>query len=116
VLVHFWTFDCINCQHVQPCVKRWHATYAEQRLRVVGIHTRELDSERDPANVRGAVRAAGLTFPVGLDPDFRTQGAFRNRSSPACDWLDRERRIRFEHAGAGRDDDQERVIDTLVRG
>ena len=24
VLVEFWTFGCINCQHVQPYVKAWY--------------------------------------------------------------------------------------------
>lgn len=27
VLVEFWTFDCINCQHVQPYVKAWSDRY-----------------------------------------------------------------------------------------
>ena len=116
VLVQFWTFDCINCEHVQPHLKRWHAPYGAWGLRVVGIHTPELGRERDPATVRPAVRAAGVTFPVGLDPDDPTWGAFRNRHWPAFSWIDHEERIRFEHPGLGRDDDHEGVIDTLPRG
>ena len=116
VLVHFWTFDCVNCQHVQPHVKRWHASYADQGLRLVGIHTPELALERDPVNVRAAVAAEGVTFPVGLDPDFRTWDAYQNRYWPAFYWIDRAGRIRFTHFGEGRYDEQERVITALLRG
>jgi thiol-disulfide isomerase/thioredoxin len=115
VLVHFWTFDCINCQRVQPFVKRWHERYADQGLRVVGIHTPELAHERDAANVRAAVGAAGVTFPVGLDPDFRAWHAYRNRYWPAFYWIDRTGRIRFTHVGEGRYDEQEQVITALLQ-
>ena len=114
VLVHFWTFDCINCQNVQPYVKRWHETYASQGLRVVGIHTPELDIERDPANVRAAVRANGVTFPVGIDADHKTWGAYRNRYWPAFYWVDRAGRIRFTHFGEGEYAEQEHVIRALL--
>ncbi len=114
VLVHFWTFDCINCQNVQPYVQRWHETYASQGLRVVGIHTPELDIERDPANVRAAVRSNGVTFPVGIDADYRTWDAYRNHYWPAFYWVDRAGRIRHTHAGEGSYDEQERVIRTLL--
>ena len=114
VLAHFWTFDCINCQHVQPYVKHWHETYAGDGLRVVGIHTPELDIERDPANVRAAVRANGVTFAVGIDADYKTWDAYRNRYWPAFYWIDRAGRIRFTHFGEGRYDEQERVLRTLL--
>ncbi len=25
MLVHFWTFDCVNCQNVRPYVKAWYS-------------------------------------------------------------------------------------------
>lgn len=114
VLVHFWTFDCINCQHVQPYVTRWHETYADQGLRVIGVHTPELDIERDLANVRAAVRANGVTFPVAIDADYRTWDAYRNRYWPAFYWVDRAGRIRHTHFGEGRYEEQERVIQALL--
>jgi thiol-disulfide isomerase/thioredoxin len=39
VLVHFWTFACINCIHVQPYVKAWYDAYGDDGFVVVGIHT-----------------------------------------------------------------------------
>jgi thiol-disulfide isomerase/thioredoxin len=114
VLVHFWTFDCINCQNVQPYVKRWHGTHAEQGLRIIGIHTPELDIERDPANVRAAVRSNGVTFAVGIDAGYDTWDAYRNRYWPAFYWIDRSGRIRFTHFGEGEYAEQERVIRALL--
>ena len=52
VLVHFWTFGCINCIHVQPYVKAWYDRYAADGFVVLGVHTPELSFERDIGNVR----------------------------------------------------------------
>ena len=30
VLVEFWTYSCINCIHVLPYVKQWHASYKDK--------------------------------------------------------------------------------------
>jgi thiol-disulfide isomerase/thioredoxin len=78
VLVHFWTFGCINCQNVQPYVKAWYARYHDQGFAVIGVHTPELSFERDIANVRAAVASKGVTFPVAFDPKFATWNAYRN--------------------------------------
>ncbi len=114
VLVHFWTFDCINCQHVQPFVKRWHEIYAREGLTIVGIHTPELEIERDPANVRAAVRRAGVTFPVAIDPASATWNAYGNRYWPGFYYVDRSGRVRFTQFGEGAYDEQEQVIRTLL--
>jgi len=68
VLVEFWTFACINCQHVQPYVKAWSDRYGPAGLVVVGVHTPELSFERDLGNVRQAVSQAGLHY---LSPSIR---------------------------------------------
>src|SRR5689334_1587112 len=30
VLVDFWTFDCINCQHVIPSLRDWHSEFSDK--------------------------------------------------------------------------------------
>ena len=72
VLVHFWTFGCINCIHVQPYVKAWYDTYAKDGFVVLGVHTPELSFEREIENVRDAVAKADVRFPVAFDPEWRT--------------------------------------------
>ena len=114
VLVEFWTFGCINCQHVQPYVKAWHDRYASAGLVVLGVHTPELSFERDVGNVRDAVAKAGIRYPVAFDPAFATWNAYRNGYWPAFYFVDRSGRIRHIHVGEGDYDGSEQVIRELL--
>src|SRR5688572_10131700 len=38
VALAMWTFGCINCQHVMPSLKEWHAAYADDGLVIIGNH------------------------------------------------------------------------------
>lgn len=114
VLVHFWTFGCINCQNVQPYVKAWYERYASAGLVILGVHTPELSFERDVANVRDAVAKKDVRYPVAIDPDFATWNAYRNSYWPAFYFVDRSGRIRHVHFGEGDYDGSERVIRELL--
>ncbi|MDQ2965043.1 MAG: redoxin family protein [Chloroflexota bacterium] len=114
VLVEFWTFGCINCQHVQPYVKAWYDRYVSEGLVVVGVHTPELSFERDLGNVRDAVAKADIRFPVAFDPAFATWNAYRNSYWPAFFFVDRSGRIRHTHVGEGDYDGSEQVIRELL--
>ncbi len=114
VLVHFWTFGCINCLHVQPYVKAWYDRYAAQGFVVVGVHTPELSFERDIGNVRTAVQDDGVRFPVAFDPAYATWRAYDNHYWPAFYFVDRDGRIRHVHFGEGDYDGSEAVIRALL--
>jgi cytochrome c biogenesis protein CcdA/thiol-disulfide isomerase/thioredoxin len=114
VLVHFWTFACINCLHVQPYVKAWYDRYADEGFTVVGVHTPELSFERDLANVRDAVAKDDVRFPVAFDPDYATWQAYDNHYWPAFFFVDRQGRIRHVHFGEGDYDGSEAVIRELL--
>ena len=114
VLVHFWTFDCINCLHVQPYVKAWYARYASAGLVVIGVHTPELSFERDLGNVRQAVAQDGVTFPVAFDPAYASWNAYHNEYWPAFYFVDRNGHIRHEHFGEGDYAASEQVIRELL--
>lgn len=114
VLVHFWTFACINCIHVQPYVKAWADRYEADGFVVLGIHSPELSFERDVANVRNAVANADVRFPVAIDPTFDTWRAYRNSYWPAFYFIDKVGRIRHVHFGEGDYDGSEAVIRQLL--
>jgi len=114
VLVHFWTFGCINCIHVQPYVKAWYDRYAAAGFVVLGVHTPELSFERDVDNVRAAVAKADVRFPVAFDPAYATWNAYRNSYWPAFYFVDRAGRIRHVHFGEGDYDGSEAVIRELL--
>ncbi len=114
VLVHFWTFGCINCRNVQPYVKAWYDRYSADGLEVIGVHTPELSFEKDVANVRQAVIDQGVVFPVAFDPDYRTWKAYANSYWPASYFVDRSGHIRYIQIGEGGYDEQEQVIRALL--
>ncbi len=116
VLVHFWTFGCVNCRNVQPYVKAWYERYHAQGLEIIGVHTPELSYEREIANVRKAVADEGVTFPVAFDPAFATWNGYSNSYWPAFYYVDRSGEIRYEHVGEGSYEEQEAVIRDLLAG
>lgn len=114
VLVHFWTFGCINCIHVQPYVKAWYDRFAADGFVVIGVHTPELSFEREIGNVRKAVADADVRFPVAFDPAYGTWNAYRNSYWPAFYFIDKTGQIRHVHFGEGDYDGSEAVIRELL--
>ena len=114
VLVEFWTFACWNCQHVEPHVRAWHERYGPAGLVVIGVHSPELERERDLANVKSYVKEHGITWPVLVDDDFRTWHAYGNRYWPAFYLIDKQGRIRHQRFGEGGYADTEARIEGLL--
>ena len=114
VLVHFWTFGCVNCRNVQPYVKAWYDRYEAAGFTVLSVHTPELSFERDLGNVRQAVIDQGVRFPVAFDPGFKTWDAFGNSYWPAFYFVDKAGRIRHVHVGEGDYAGSEQVIRELL--
>lgn len=114
VLVDFWTYSCINCLRSLPYVRAWAEKYKDQGLVVIGVHAPEFAFEKDPANVRKAVRDLGVTYPVALDNDRAIWRAFQNLYWPAHYFIDGRGRIRYHHFGEGDYAQSERVIRQLL--
>lgn len=114
VVLDFWTYSCINCLRTLPHVKAWYDAYRDDGLVIVGVHTPEFAFERDPGNVRRAVRDHGISYPVALDPEFGTWQAWDNQYWPAKYFVDRAGRIRYAHFGEGDYEESERVIRELL--
>ncbi|WP_152220942.1 cytochrome c biogenesis protein DipZ [Pseudomonas sp. SCB32] len=115
VLIDFWTYDCINCQHSLPYVNAWARKYAGQGLLVIGVHTPEYPYERIPANVRAAVKKHDIHYPVALDNQYRIWNAFANQYWPAHYFIDAKGRIRHLAIGEGGYGEQEEVIKALLK-
>ena len=119
VLIEFWTFDCYNCRNTLPWLKAINDEYGPRGLKVVSVHTPELPQERDPANVRAAVKELGITYPVMIDGDFSYWRAMNNRYWPAFYLVDRDGTIVLGafgelHRGEKRGDAMESKIRELV--
>ncbi len=115
VLVDFWTYSCINCQRTLPYVKAWYKKYQSQGLEIVSIHTPEFAFEHVLSNVAQAVKDEGLTYPVVLDNDYGTWGAFGNQYWPRKYLIDIDGYIVYDHAGEGDYDQTEAAIQQALK-
>ncbi len=114
VLVEFWTYTCINWLRTLPYVRDWAARYKDQGLVVIGVHSPEFPFEHSVENVRRAVKAMRIDYPIALDSDFAVWRAFGNEYWPAIYVIDAQGRIRHHHFGEGGYEKSEQVIQQLL--
>jgi cytochrome c biogenesis protein CcdA/thiol-disulfide isomerase/thioredoxin len=114
VLVDFWTYDCINCQHTLPYVKDWAKKYEKDGLVVIGVHTPEYGYERIIDNVKDQVKKLGISYPVAIDNNYAIWRNFDNQYWPAHYLIDAKGRVRYSHFGEGRYEAQEQMIQHLL--
>jgi len=115
VLVDFWTYDCINCQHTLPYVKDWAKKYEKDGLVVIGVHTPEYGYERIIDNVKDQVKKLGITYPVAIDNNYAIWRNFDNQYWPAHYLIDAKGQVRYSHFGEGRYEAQEQMIQQLLQ-
>ncbi|MOA03764.1 Thiol-disulfide oxidoreductase YkuV [compost metagenome] len=115
VLVDFWTYDCINCQHTLPYVNGWAKKYEKDGLVVIGVHTPEYGYEKIIDNVREQVRKLDIRYPVAIDNQYAIWRAFNNQYWPAHYFIDAKGQVRYSHFGEGRYGEQEQVIEQLLQ-
>lgn len=115
VLIDFWTYSCINCIHTLPHVEGYYEKYKDKGLVVLGIHTPEFAFEHIKSNVAKAVKDDHITYPVALDNEYATWTAFSNQYWPAEYFIDRNGKLRHYHFGEGNYDENEKIIQALLR-
>lgn len=114
VLIDFWTYSCINCQRTQPYLNAWYDKYKDDGLVIVGVHAPEFAFEKMADNVKKAVNDAGIRYPVALDNNFATWGAYNNRFWPAKYLIDKDGQVRYTHYGEGKYEETEQTIQKLL--
>ena len=114
VLVNFWTYTCINWLRTLPYVRAWADKYKDQGLLVIGVHTPEFDFEHDLDNVRRAVKAMRIEYPIAIDSDYAIWNAFGNRYWPAFYFVDAQGQIRHHRFGEGEYEPSEMILQQLL--
>ena len=115
VLVHFWTYSCINCIHTIPYINEWYSKYAGHGLVIVGVHTPEFQFEKDYSNVVAAVESDAIKYPVAMDSNSATWNAYKNQYWPADYLIDKNGHIRWMHFGEGDYNQTEALIQLLLK-
>lgn len=114
VLVEFWTFGCINCQHVIPSLKEWYSKYKGDSFEILGIHYPEFRYEKEYQNVVEATQQLGIEYPVAIDNQGVTWRAYQQRYWPTLYLVDKWGNIRYKHIGEGAYDETEVAIQVLM--
>jgi peroxiredoxin len=99
VVLHFWTFGCINCQHNYPSLKDWQNRFANKGLTIIGVHTPETARERKIENVRRSAAEHGLKYPIVFDQDGAIWKAWDNRWWPTTYLIDKQGFVRYRWDG-----------------
>lgn len=110
VIIDFWTYTCINCIRTLPYIQRWHETYKDKGLVIIGVHTPEFEFEKSPENVKKAISDFGLTYPIVQDNNYATWRAYANRYWPAKYLINKDGKIVYTHFGEGDYDETEAQI------
>jgi thiol-disulfide isomerase/thioredoxin len=114
ILVDFWTYSCINCVRTLPYLKKWYEAYKDKGFVIVGVHTPEFEFEKNKNNVQDAVNRFGITYPVGLDNNYKTWLNYNNHYWPAHYLIDQNGIVRQTHFGEGAYDQTENAIRILL--
>jgi len=113
-IVDVFTFDCINCKHVVPELRKLRAAFAPGDLAIAGVHAPELPEEHVHANVVRALREQDVTWPVVYDDAFALWHAYGVQAWPTQLVFDRRGRLRATFVGEGNDAELERTVRALV--
>ena len=113
-LIEFWTYTCINWRRQLPYVRAWAEKYKDHGLVTIGVHTPEFPFEKNPENVRRAVKETRVDYPVVIDSNYAIWRAFDNEYWPALYFADTHGRIRHHVFGEGEYDNSERIIQQLL--
>src|SRR5215831_9381880 len=114
VLVHFWTYTCINCIHTIPHLNDWYQKYSNKGLVIIGVQTPEFDSEKNIDNVKLAVKDFQVKYPIILDNNYVNWNAYGNNYWPRDYLVDNQGFIRYNHIGEGNYEQTEQMIQLLL--
>ena len=115
MLVEFWDFCRVNSLRTLPYLKAWHERYADDGLRVVGIHSAGFEPSRDPDAVRAAVARLGIEYPVLIDAELESWDTYGIQGWPSRYLWDGEQRLADFHVGEGGYAEAERAIQAAAR-
>lgn len=88
--------------------------YDGEEFTVISVHYPEFNYEREVDNVREAAAELGVEYPIAIDNDRLTWGAYNQRYWPTRYLIDKEGNIRYKHIGEGAYDETEQAILALI--
>ena len=122
VILHFYAFECVNCQRNLPIYAEWQREYADKGVVVIGVQTPETEAEQDSVKVIAAAKEAGIDYPVQFDGDSATWKAWGNTMWPTVYVIDQQGYLRvwwqgeLKGPGGNGDDLIRTAVEKLLAG
>jgi thiol-disulfide isomerase/thioredoxin len=113
VLLHFWTFDSVNCAHTLADLRHLETKYHDG-VSVIGVHTPKYEYQRENAPVLKAVNRSHIRHPVANDPDFSMWRGYGVQSWPSLAVIDAQGRFAGLLVGEGRRDEADALVGQLL--
>jgi peroxiredoxin len=95
VILHFYAYQCINCQRNFAHYNDWRQRWSPDEVIVIGIQTPETRAERDPVQVQAASKKDGFQFPVLMDANNEHWNAWGTTMWPTVYVVDQRGYIRM---------------------
>ena len=114
LLIEFWDFCRPNSLRTLPYLQAWHERYAQDGLRIVGVHSPGFELARDEDAVRAAVARLGIEYPVLIDRELELWRDYENQGWPARYLFDGRARLFEYHYGEGAYAETELAIQELL--
>ena len=114
VLVDFYTFECINCQHTEPNLRALFRTTSRADLVIVGVHSPETPFEHERANLIASLSGQGIRWPVIVDNDFAVWNAYGVSAWPTQMIFDRHGVLQKTFVGEGYDRELNAEVARLI--
>jgi thiol-disulfide isomerase/thioredoxin len=113
VLMHFWTFDSVNCVNSLPDLRYLENKYHDG-LSVVGVHSPKYDYQRNGAAVLKAVNRGHVRHAVANDCNFQLWQAYGVQAWPTMAVIDAEGQLAALLPGEGRRQETDALIGQLL--
>lgn len=95
VVVHFYTYGCINCVRNLPHYNDWDRRYATRGVQVIGIHRPESPGESHIESVKKKAADAAIQYPVAVDNEAANWNAWGTRVWPSVYLVDKQGFVRY---------------------
>ena len=94
IVLDFWTFQCINCQHILPTLNKWSSKYQDRDIVFIGVHTPETKGEEDLLSLQKFARENHIDYPIVTDNSYSTWNRYKVQFWPSTYLIDKKGVIR----------------------
>lgn len=104
ILLNIWATWCGPCRYEIPELVKLQNTYGKEGFEVVGV---SVDGPETADEIAPFVQAAGINYPIVLDPDGAIADMFETNVLPTSALIDRDGKVVWTHMGVVESDDDE---------